>query len=145
MLKLALVTALALAAIGATVANAATAPKIAWTGDRALTTTFRLDDGSTGAPGYRRAIWTGTQPLRAVLQVRTTAGKLVETESAIGTTYSRSGAIAFATKTVGVYRVTLTLVSQATAQVETATWVARVTASAGCVPHMANGIYFGCG
>ncbi len=124
-------------------ARGATLATVSWTGDRSLVTTFRVDDGMTGKPGYRRALWTSHQPLRANLRVRNSAGKLIEAENIAGPIYSLTEALAWTTKATGSYRVTLTLIS-ATGGTATAVWTARVTAAA-CTPTVRTGVYIGCG
>jgi hypothetical protein len=137
---------IATAALIAAGSALAASPSITWSGDRTLTTHFRLDDGMTGKPGYRRAVWTSRQPLRALLRVRTSTGKLVESEGVAGPTYSLTEALTWTTSKPGVYRVTLTLTSPTNATA-TAAWTATLTANAkkACVPTVRSGVYIGCG
>lgn len=126
-----------LAVFGITIVAVDTArgasPAVTWTGDRTLVTAFRLDDGMTGAAGFKRARWTSTAPVHAVLQLRNAKGRVVATQLG-GNPYSRSAALTWITPLpTGVYRVTLTLTayvygsqSQLTTRSVSAAWTARL-------------------
>lgn len=133
-----------------------------FSGDRALIMKFRLDDGMTGGPGYRRAIWTSPSGLSALLVVRNSKGKIVESLAG-GNPTSPSGGLTWilssgeminhAYPPAGLYFVTLTLtaykhgsVSLLTTDTVVAKWSAKIPDHTKlCVPHVSGSSYIGCG
>lgn len=126
------------------VATASASSGASFTGDRALIKKFRLDDGMTGGPGYRRAIWWSYPGLSAQLVVKNAKGRTVETLKG-GNPTSPSGALTWIlpsgqminhlSAAAGLYRITLTLtaykpgsVSLLTDDVVVAKWSARIPA-----------------
>lgn len=113
-----------------------------FSGDQALLTRFRLDDGSTGGPGYRRAMWTSRGHLNARLVVTNSKGKTVEVLTGGNQTAPSGGLIWISASgemtnhaypPAGLYRITLTLtaykagsVSLLTNDVVVAKWSARI-------------------
>lgn len=134
-----------------------------FSGDRALIMKFRLDDGMTGGPGYRRAIWTSSAPVRATLAVRNKSGRLVETivggnpySTTAGLTWiSSSGKLVVSNSfpAAGLYRMTLTItayehgsLSVLSTDTVVAKWSAKLPDhSNACVPKVTSSSYIGCG
>lgn len=134
-----------------------------FSGDRTLITKFRLDDGSSGGPGYRRARWTSTTPVLATLAVRNNAGRLVETVVG-GNQYSTTAALAWISPggmftvnrsfpPAGFYKMTLTItayahgsISQMSTDTVVAKWSARIPDHTKlCVPRKSGDALIGCG
>lgn len=133
----------ALVALCGVVASSALAASGAtFSGDRTLIVKFRLDDGTHGDPGYSRARWTTATPVKAILRVRDSSGRLVETLIG-GNPYSDIAALTWllpsgqlvnhSATPAGVYRLTLTMtalapgmVSQLTNRAATAAWTAKL-------------------
>lgn len=150
---------LVLATAGTALAGA---PQVTRTGDVSLLTKFKLDDAMTGAPGYRRALWTSAQPVRAVLRVRNAKGRLVETVVG-GNPYSRTAAIAWidprgqmvnrSFPPAGMYHLTLVVngyvtgsTKLVTSRSETVVWSARIPDHTKlCVPKVTSQSDIGCG
>lgn len=144
------------------VAAAYAASGASFSGDRTLVSRFRLDDGSTGGPGYRRASWTSSSGLSARLVVRNANGKIVESLAG-GNPTSPSGGLTWILSTgeminhayppAGLYFVTLTLtaykhgsVSLLTNDTVVAKWSAKVPGHTKlCVPKITKTSYIGCG
>lgn len=154
---------LSLVVAGAALAGA---PKVTRSGDVSLITSLKMDDGMTGAPGYARALWTSAQTVRAVLLVRDSKGRLVETVVG-GNPYSRTAAIAWIEPSgrminrsfapAGVYHMTLTVTAwdpryppgpfaKLTSRAETLAWSGTVPDHTKlCVPKITKTSYIGCG
>lgn len=134
-----------------------------FSGDRGLITRFRLDDGSSGGPGYRRARWTSTAPVVATLTVRNNAGRLVESLVG-GNPYSTTAALTWISPAgmftanrsfppAGFYRMTLTITAYAQGSISrlstntvVAKWSAKIPDHTKlCVPHVSGNSSIGCG
>lgn len=148
---------------GILAASAYAASGASFSGDRALLTKFRLDDGLTGAAGYRRAYWTSTAPVRATLVVRNAKGRIVETVVG-GNQYSATAGLTWISSDgrlvtnrslapAGLYRMTLTItayekgsISLLSADTVVAKWSGKVPDHKTlCVPHVTATAYMGCG
>lgn len=144
------------------VATAYASSGASFSGDRALVQKFRLDDGSTGGPGYRRAIWWSSSHLSARLVVTNSKGKVVESLAG-GNPTAPSGALTWISTSgemanhtyppAGLYRLTLRLtayaagsVSRLTKDTVVAKWSGRIPDhKKACVPHVSGNSYIGCG
>lgn len=162
MKRFALMSVLFVGIVGCLAASVYAASGASFSGDRALIKKFRLDDGTTGAPGYRRAIWSSHPGLSARLVVRNAKGQTVETLTG-GNPTSPSGALTWISKSgemtnrtyppTGLYRIALTLtayqagsVSLLTNDVVVAKWSAKIPDHTKiCVPHRSGNSLIGCG